>query len=95
MENGYQSLFKLFKVIQVFIPRREERKHAPFAKYSPGHFYGEVFDPQAKNWLHFNSILERRGARFTLKPLLKKKKRVSMIEGLIPDARYVHYVRIE
>ena len=73
----------------------EVRKHAPLAKYSPGHFYGEVFDPQAKNWLHFNSIPERRGARFTLKPLLKKKKRVSMLEGLISDERYVHYVRIE
>ena len=64
-------------------------------KYSPGHFYGDFYDPQKKNWLHFNSISERKGDRFTLKPILKKKRKVSTMEGLIPDARYVHYVRIE
>ena len=73
-------------------------KMVGITKHSPGHFFGDVFNPRAKNWMYFNSIAERnerRNARFTLKPILKKKKMIKQLECLIPNCNYVHYIRVE
>ena len=67
-------------------------------KYSPGHFYCDVYDPASKNWLHLNTIAESKkdvAQGFTLKPILEKRRRVLHIEGLIKDVNCVHYVRIQ
>ena len=66
-------------------------------KYSPGHFFSEFFDPTSMQWIHINSLAESRkdtGKGYTLKILRKKKRSVQSIEGLIPRASSVHYVRI-
>ena len=65
-------------------------------KYSPGHFYRDVYDQVSKNWLHLNTMAKKKkdvAQGFTLKPVLVKKRRVLHIEGLIKDVNCVHYVR--
>ena len=67
-------------------------------KHSPGHFYGDVYDPVTSQWIHFYSMpesLERSKMGFTLEPLGDPRKgECESIEGLIPGSNYVHYIRI-
>ena len=68
------------------------------AKHSPGHFFGDVFDPRSEQWIHFNSLLESleiKSKGFTLEPLGNSKTgKIDSIEGLIPGSSYVHYIQV-
>ena len=66
-------------------------------KHSPGHFFGDVYDPCTRQWIHLNSIpesLDRSKIGFTVEQLGGNKNGTSEnIEGFIPGSHYVHYVR--
>ena len=61
------------------------------AKHSPGHFFGDVFDPATNQWTHLNSIpesMDQLKIGFTLELLGDEN-----IEGLIPGSHYLPYIR--
>ena len=64
-------------------------------KFSSNHFLGDVLDHNTNQWLHFNSVPERRKDRkthFTLHSVNQKKRKNN--EGVHKKVNCVHYVRV-